>query len=132
MDTPDTLAADLLKAGAAAAVGARKVAQKGALNIKNEARKNHLTSAPVHHANAARTINYDTDFTRTGVAAEIGYDRAVAKAANIAWITEFGTRKNPPQRNLGRALDNEESRFVQAIAEVGFGALGTVRGTGRL
>lgn len=130
MDTPDTLAAELLKAGAVVAVAARKATQKGANNIKTQARKNTLTAAPVHNAGAAQTINYDTDFTRTGVTAEIGYDRAVRKAANLAIILEYGTRKNPPQRNLGRALDDEEPRFVQAIAEVG--ALGLTRGTGRL
>jgi hypothetical protein len=40
MDTPDSLARDMLKAAAEAIVGARGIVAKGSLNIKNEARKN--------------------------------------------------------------------------------------------
>lgn len=123
MDTPETLAADLLKAAATATVEVRAVVAKGALNIKNDARRNHLTSAPIHHANAAQTINYETTVKRAAIVGEIGYDLAVAKAANIAFITEYGTKKNAPQRNLGRALDDEEDKFIQAMGNVGTAGL---------
>src|SRR5207237_4360852 len=58
MDTPDTLAADMLKAAAEAIVGTRAIVQKGALNIKTEAKANVQQSAPVHNAHAANAITY--------------------------------------------------------------------------
>ena len=63
MDTPQTLAADLVKAAAAAAVGVRASIQKGALNVKNDAKANVKKSAPVHNAPAAEAITYDTDIS---------------------------------------------------------------------
>ena len=65
MDTPETLAADMLKAAGAAVAATQAVVRKGALNVKNDAKRNVRQSAPVHHARAAEAITYDTKFAGT-------------------------------------------------------------------
>ena len=115
MDTPETLAADMLKAAAEAIVVTRAVVQKGALNIKNEAKANVQKSAPVHNAYAHHAITYDTEIRKVSVDAEIGYDKD-KRGGSLGNILEFGTRKNNPHRDLGRALDNEEQRFDASLA----------------
>ena len=119
MDTPESLAADMLKAAAEAAVGTRAIVQKGALNVKNEAKANVRASAPIHNAHAAETISYDTEIDAKGLVTrgEIGYDLDRGKAANIAWVLEYGGGgdHSPPHRDVGRALDSELPRFEDAL-----------------
>jgi hypothetical protein len=116
VDTPDSLAADMLKAAAGAVAATRAVVQKGALNVKTEGRKNSAASSGTAAAGAPSTITYDTKVGRTSIEAEIGYEkRGQGKLGNLL---EYGSRNNPPHRDLGRALDSEEPRFEQAIAEM--------------
>jgi hypothetical protein len=89
MDTPETLAADMLKAAAEAVVATRAVVQVGALNIKRDAKANVLKSAPIHNAGAAAAITYDTNIGKTTVDAEIGYDKD-KKPGRIGNLLEFG------------------------------------------
>lgn len=112
MDTPSTLAADMLRAAAGAAVGARAVVAKGALNVKKGAQENVAKSAPVHNAHAGSAISYDLD--TSGLGAEIGYDKDKRGGA-LGNLLEYGSRKNAPHRDLGRALDDEEKRFEAAM-----------------
>jgi hypothetical protein len=118
MDTPNSLARDMLKAAAEAIVGTRGIVQKGSLNIKNEARKNVAQSAPIHNAHAANAITYDTEIDAKGLVTrgEIGYDkdRPAARWATC-WSTAPGNN-SPPHRDLGRAFDSELPRFEDAIA----------------
>jgi hypothetical protein len=117
MDTPNSLARDMLKAAAEAIVGARGIVQKGSLNIKNEARKNVAQSAPVHNAHAANAITYDTQIDAKGLVTrgEIGYDKGRPGGA-LGNLLEYGSRNNAPHRDLGRAFDSELPRFEDAIA----------------
>ena len=117
MDTPESLAADMLKAAAEAVVATRAVVQVGAFNIKRDAKENVLKSAPIHNAGAAAAITYDTSIGKTTVDAEIGYDKD-KKPGRIGNLLEFGGGKDhsPPHRDLGRALDAEEPRFTEALA----------------
>ena len=117
MDTPESLAADMLKAATEAVVATRTVVQVGAFNIKRDAKANVLKSAPIHHANAASAITYDTDIGKTSVDAEIGYDKDRAPG-RIGNLLEYGGGgdHSPPHRDLGRALDAEEPRFAEALA----------------
>jgi hypothetical protein len=115
MDTPESLAADMLRAATEAIVATRAVVQKGALNIKTEAKANVLKSAPVHNAHAAQAITYDTTIGASTVDAEIGYDKD-RNGGSLGNLLEYGSRKNSPHRDLGRALDAEDPRFEQAIA----------------
>jgi hypothetical protein len=115
MDTPETLAAAMLAAASEAAVGTRAIVAKGALNIKNDAKRNVRESAPVHNAHAAEAITYDTKFQGSSVMAEIGYDKS-KRGGSLGNLLEYGSAHNPAHRDLGRAADNEESRFGEAIA----------------
>jgi hypothetical protein len=116
MDTPETLAAALLASAAKAVAETRLIVQKGALNIKTEAKNNVAASAPVSGAAAARHITYDTTIRPTTVEAEIGYDKTY-KAARLGNLLEFGGGgdHSPPHRDLGRALEAEEPRFHGAL-----------------
>jgi hypothetical protein len=117
MDTPNSLARDMLKAAAEAIVGTRGIVQKGSLNIKNEARKNVQQSAPIHNAHAANAITYDTEIDAKGLVTrgEIGYDKGRPGGA-LGNLLEYGSRNNAPHRDLGRAFDSELPRFEDAIA----------------
>lgn len=119
MDTPQTLAAAMLKAAAEAAVGARVVVQASAKTIRNEARKNVKKSAPVQNAHAMYAITYNTGFTKTGVDAEIGYDKDI-NGGPLGNLLEYGGGgdKSPPHRDLGRALDAEQPRFESALSKL--------------
>lgn len=116
MDTPASLAADMVKAATEALVGARAVVAKGALNVKTEAKANVYKSAPVHHAHAAEAITYDTSVGAADIVAEIGYDKE-RRGGPLGNLLEFGGGgdHSPPHRDLGRALDDEEPRFEAAM-----------------
>jgi hypothetical protein len=120
MDTPNSLARDMLKAAAEAIVGTRGIVQKGSLNIKNEARKNVAQSAPVHNAHAQYAIGYDTQIDAKGLVTrgEIGYDKD-KPGGDLGNLLEYGAPRrgnSPPHRDLGRAFDSELPRFEDAIA----------------
>lgn len=92
------------------------VVAKGALNVKNEARKNAQASAGTHAKLYPGTITYDP--TDGGLAAEIGPEKR--GQGNLGPILEYGNggAKNPPHRDLGRALDVEEPRFLAEAAKI--------------
>lgn len=117
MDTPNSLAADMLKAAGEAIVGTRAIVAKGSLNIKNDARANVLASAPVHNAHAAYAITYDTQIGRTVVSGEIGYDKD-RPGGSLGNLLEYGGGgdRSPAHRDLGRAFDSELPRFEEALA----------------
>jgi hypothetical protein len=122
IDTPNSLAADMLKAAAEAVAVSRAVVKKGAQNIKTEGRKNAIQSAPAHNARAPYAITYDTDVSRTSIVAEIGYDKDLP-GGSLGNLLEYGSRNNPPHRDLGRALEREQSRFEKALGEAAEGLL---------
>lgn len=120
MDTPQTLAADMLRAVATVTAGATAVVAKGALNIKNEARRNVEKSAPVQNAHAQYAITYDAPkLVGMSIESEIGYDKEKNGGA-LGNLLEFGGGgdKSPPHRDLGRALDAEEPRFEAAMSKL--------------
>lgn len=117
--TPDQFAAELEITALRAPVEGAKVVKKAAQNIKDEGRANFLASAPVHNARAQNTINYDEPAIRGArVESQVGFDRDVDKAANIAWLTEYGGGgdHSPPHMDINRAADSEEPRFEDAVA----------------
>jgi hypothetical protein len=117
MDTPDTLAAALLKAAGLALPTATAVVTKGALNVKQEGRRSSAISSGKTAAGAPKTINFDVELKPPfAVEADIGYDKT--GQGNFGAILEYGSgqARNPPHRDLGRALDAEEQRFPIALA----------------
>lgn len=116
INTPDSLAADMLMAAGKALVMARVAVQASAKQIKDEAKANVLKSAPTHNAGAHKAITYETGYTKTGVAAIVGYDKSLPGGA-LGNLLEYGGGgdKSPAHRDIGRAADSEEPRFADAI-----------------
>lgn len=116
MDTPASLAADMLKAAAEAVAITRTVVQVGASNVKRDAKANVLQSAPTHNAHAHNAITYDTAVHASSIDAVIGYDKD-RKGGPLGNLLEYGGGgdHSPPHRDLGRALDAEEPRFEEAL-----------------
>ena len=111
----DSFARDLRAAAEHAPREAAAVVSKGALNVKTDARANARASSGVHAAKYPDTIGYDLD--ADGLGAEIGPARS--GQGHLGPILENGSINNPPHRDLGRAMDVEEPRFVQAALQVG-------------
>lgn len=113
--TLGAIARDLAAAAATAPVQAAAVVAKGAINVKDEARRNATASSGTHAALYPATIGYD--ITAGGLAAEIGPARR--GQGNLGPILEYGVNgHNPPHRDLGRALDSEEPRFLAEAAKL--------------
>jgi len=116
----EALAAELAAAEARLAVLLPPVVSKGALNIKNDWRANASGNAHAPHYPAS--ITYDMDVRADAVEAEIGPDKDKKQGA-LGNILEFGTSKNPPHNDGGRALAVEEPKFIAACEAVAEQAL---------
>jgi hypothetical protein len=97
---------------------ARAVVEKGALNVKDEARR--LSSGIAHAPLYPLSIGYDV--LRAGafglVEAEIGPDKDKPQGA-LGNVLEYGTVNNAPLAHLGPALDREGPRFAAAMLALG-------------
>jgi hypothetical protein len=95
---------------------ARMVVRKGATNIKKDWRANARGSAPKHAPAYPRSISYDVAAYGPDVTlAIIGPDKGGPQGA-LGNLLEYGSVKNPPHRDGGRALDVEEPRFEAQMA----------------
>jgi len=96
--------------------GTRAVVQKGALNIKNDARRraSGLRHAPAYPS----SITYDTTETATGASAEIGPDKGRRQGA-LGNILEYGTVNNAPIPHMAPAADAELPKFERAMEDLG-------------
>ncbi len=114
------LIADLQHAAAKCPEETRKVAQKGALNVKTDWRRHW--SGLAHAPALPLSITYDTSVHGMTVGAEIGpeHDRRQAPLANLL---EYGSIKNPPIPGGAPALEAERPRFEKALADLGSGLL---------
>ena len=110
------LAQDFAQAAAAAPELARAVVAKGALNVKNDARRNAEASSGKHAAGYPATITYSEPVVGPLVESEIGPEKR--GQGNLGPILEYGSVNNQPHRDLGRALDVEEPRFLAAAMEI--------------
>lgn len=112
----DILVADLTRAPLKVQVDARKVVQRGANNVKRDARR--LVTGLAHAPLYPQSITYDTALKAGGWEAEIGPDKDRPQGA-LGNILEYGTSKNAPLTHLGPALDLEGPRFERAMEELG-------------
>lgn len=100
---------------------ARKVVAKGALNIKDDARRRIRGLA---HARAyPSSITYDLWPNWRGAVAEIGPDKAKRQGA-LGNLLEYGSVNNPPHPHLAPALAAERPRFERAMEDLAVDALG--------
>ncbi|MFF7576877.1 hypothetical protein ACFZBE_18105 [Streptomyces sp. NPDC008061] len=89
----------------------RAVVARGALNIKKEWRQNARQTAPKHAPHYPRTVGFDVlTFGPDQVLAIIGPDKSGTQGP-LGAILEYGSVKNPPHNDGGRALINETPRF---------------------
>lgn len=110
------LQAHLARAIPLARRDARRVLVRGAVNIKRDWRANARQSAPRHAPAYPSSIGFDiTSFGPDVVMAVIGPDKAGPQGA-LGNLLEYGSAKNPPHRDGGRALDAEEPRFEAQMA----------------
>lgn len=94
----------------------RKVVQKGALNIKTDARRrvSGLRHAPAY----PNTITYDTQASATGASAEIGPDKGKRQGA-LGNLLEYGSVNNAPTPHMAPAADAELPKFERAMEDLG-------------
>lgn len=114
------LAEMLVKAAGVAPVEARAAVAKGALNIKNDARRriSGLAHAPAY----PNSITYDSHETATGGWAEIGPDKGKRQGA-LGNLLEFGSVKNAPHPHMAPAAEAERPKFERAMEDLGVKAL---------
>lgn len=116
----EALAADLAGAELRLAALIPPVVSKGALNVKTDWRAN--ASGNKHAPLYPSSITYDLEVTPSVVSAVIGPDKDKPQGP-LGNILEFGTSKNPPRNEGGRALAAEEPKFLAACEAVAEQAL---------
>lgn len=119
-ESPDLrrLAVDL-DAGVAP-VEVRKVVEKGAFNIKNDARQRRSGSR--YFPRLASAITYDSGQTPTGSWAEVGPD-IERPQGNLGHIPEYGALRTPPEPYMAPAADAELPKFERAMEDLAAKAL---------
>jgi hypothetical protein len=114
-DDLNSLAADLARAGLRAGVQSRVVVEKGAFNIKTDARR--FASGMAHLPRYPHTITYDVSLGPDGFEAEVGPENR--GQGSLGHLIEFGTATSGPNAHMGPALDREGPRFVKAVEDLG-------------
>ena len=95
---------------------ARAVTMRGAMNIKRDWKSNARASARKHAPAYPSTIGFDLAAYGPDIwMAIIGPDKGGPQGA-LGNLLEYGSVKNPPHRDGGRALDVEEPRFEAQMA----------------
>lgn len=105
----------LQRAAAEVVAESAAVVGKGLHNIKTEAVNNAKASSGTHAAKYPDTITYSPD--DGGLSGEVGPEKR--GQGNLGPILENGSVHNPPHRDLGRALDNEEPKFLAEVSKIG-------------
>jgi len=124
IDGPDgleRLVADLTHEAKVAPAEARKVVQKGCLNIKQDWRKRW--SGFPHAPRLPYTIGYDTKQLGGRIDGEVGPDKDKPQGA-LGNLLEYGSKNNPPHPHIRPAADEEEPKFVAAMEDLAVKALG--------
>jgi hypothetical protein len=104
------LAVNIGRATAAGITAAQGVVAKGALNIKQDTRKN-ISDHP-SWKRLEQTVNYE----QVGLSAVVGYDDQ--GQGELAGIYEFGSASRAPHPTLFPAAARELPKFEQAMSEV--------------
>lgn len=112
----DRWAVKLTEAASRSPREAAAVVGKGALNIKNGARRRSggLAHAPAY----PYSIGYDQWMSFGGPVAEIGPDKG-KRQGPLGNILEYGTEKNAPIPHIAPSADEELPRFERACENLG-------------
>lgn len=117
----DRLVAALDKAVYDTPAEVEKVVAKGALNIKNGARRR--IGRPAHAPAYANSITYDLQRWGMGAVAEIGPDKGRRQGA-LGNLLEYGSVNNGPIPHIRPAADEELPRYEKAMDDLGEKLLG--------
>lgn len=96
----------------------RAVVTRGALNVKNGWRANAVATAGRHARAYPYSVSYDVHPLPGGAVAEIGPDKGETQGP-LGNLLEYGSARNPPHNDGGRALAGEEPRFTAQVAALG-------------
>jgi hypothetical protein len=107
----EALARSLGQVPAVAIGAARAVVSKGALNIKNDTRKN--VSKDPSWKRLAASVNYSMAGNAFFAEAVVGYDDQ--GQGELAGIYEFGSARRAPHPTLYPAVDRELPKFEAAL-----------------
>lgn len=119
----DELSDDLRSAALQAVPAAKKVAGKGALQVKREAQRIIREASTLGYLpHYPRAISYDVEAHGTLVEAEIG-PKTEKLQGGLGRILEEGTINNSPIPHLSPALDLEENTFYSYMDELGLDLL---------
>jgi hypothetical protein len=91
-----------------------KVTKRGAMNIKKGWARRWEGHPAIKHM--PRAINYDITVEPSAVEAEIGADHSRSQGV-LAHLIEFGTLHSAPIPGGQPALDEEDPRYVEALAK---------------
>ncbi|MCY0928306.1 hypothetical protein OTB20_19315 [Streptomyces sp. H27-H1] len=90
------------------------IVARGALNVKNDWRANAIATAGKHARLYPYSISYDPLPFPGGAQAEIGPDKGRPQGA-LGNLLEYGSSKNRPHNDGGRALLAEAPRFAAQV-----------------
>jgi len=94
----------------------RAVTMRGAVNIKRDWRNNARQSSGRHAPLYPNSVGFDiANYGPDIVMATIGPDKGAAQGA-LGNLLEYGSVKNPPHNDGGRALATELPRFEAQMA----------------
>jgi hypothetical protein len=106
------LAFDLDRAANVAPAESRKVVAKGALNIKNDARRRRTGSE--YFPRLRYAITYESQATPAGGWADVGPEHGKPQG-NMGHIPEYGALKTPAEPYMAPAAAAELPRFEKAM-----------------
>jgi len=95
--------------------GMTAIVTRGALNVKNGWRDNAIATSGRHARAYPYSISYDVTPIPGGAQAEIGPDKGKKQGA-LGNLLEYGSSKNRPHNDGGRALLAEAPRFAAQVA----------------
>ncbi len=114
----EAVVADLARAGLELERRTQQVVSRGALNIKRDWQANARATAGRHARLYPASIGYDLTSGPGGTGAVIGPDKDRPQGA-LGNLLEYGSSKNAPHNDGGRALAAEEPRFLAAVEALG-------------
>jgi hypothetical protein len=126
----EDLSEDLQKAITNAIPDAKKIAGKGALNVKKEAQRIIKANSPRGYLkHYPKAISYDVEANGGVITAEIG-PKSERLQGGLGPLIENGSVNNAPIPHLNPALDLEENTFYGYMEELGEKLLEGVEVTG--
>lgn len=114
----ESLVADLARAPVEMDQRVRQILSRGALNIKRDWAANARSTAGRYAPHYPRSISYDPPTVGPdGAFVVIGPDKG-AMQGSLGNLLEFGSSRNPPHNDGGRALAAEEPRLFAAVEQL--------------